>query len=126
MDNKNLIPIMSVVYDEQTREYAFAVPQFDRSIEHYKRQYGAVGQRIAEIGTLIQRKEYPHFMREAPWIHVVPENDIIPHNHGPHIFECSCGPTVDCKHGVVVHSALDGRKYVRPKQEGWAELYADR
>lgn len=125
MKEDNLIPIMSVAYNETTREYMFRAPSFPRSVEHYRARYGAIGQQISEIGDLIQRRKYPHFMVEQPWIHVVPVDDIVPHTHGPHEFECSCGPTVDCKHGVVVHTALDGRKYIRPKQEGWAELYAD-
>jgi len=121
-----LIPLMTIVYDDQTREYMFRCPDFDSTKEHYRTRYGAIGQQLSELAGLICRRRYPHFMVEDPWIHVVPADDIIPHEHGPHVFECPCSPRVDCKHRIVKHTAMDGRPdYVRPKQEGWQELYAD-
>lgn len=44
-------------------------------------------------------------------IHVVPVNDLKPHNH-MQLYQCECGPRLEINNNVfiVVHQAYDGRE----------------
>jgi hypothetical protein len=68
---------------------------------------------------LIQRQRFPHFLNTLGWIHIVPKNDVITHEHAPNQYDCPCGPVVDCAHRVVCHHALDARGKYTPDSTTW-------
>ena len=41
-------------------------------------------------------------------IHIYPINDVIEHNTDSE--ECLCNPDIDVEHGLVIHTAIDGRE----------------
>lgn len=46
--------------------------------------------------------------RESDIVHVLPINDLKPHNE--HGIECECNPTFDEDAGIVVHNSWDRRE----------------
>ena len=103
------IPILNVVFEPSTGQYLYRVPNLADTITHYRTKYDSVGQHLSELGGMVQRQQFPHFMNTAGWMHIIPRDDIIAHKYGAAEFECQCAPQVDCLNRVVCHHALDGR-----------------
>jgi hypothetical protein len=98
-------PILQVIYDEESNNLLLVVPPGSEGL--YRKQYGRIGQKITEIGNLIQRQRWPHFMCDIPWTHVMPVNDVVEHTHSSSSFECQCNPMVDTVKRIVLHEAMN-------------------
>lgn len=103
--NSHKHPILQVIFDEENNMILLVAP--DKSKKIYSTNYGRIGQQLEEIGRLIQRKRWPHFMCDLPWTHIIPDSDIIQHQHSSYSFTCKCNPKIDTVKRMVLHECMD-------------------
>lgn len=101
--NMRIIDLLTVCYDTETDELVLRVNE--QSVNIYKRKYGLIGQTLERLGKHVQRKEWPHFLSNAVWTHIIPKNDIIAHNLTG--YKCSCNPRVNVINKEILHVAMD-------------------
>jgi hypothetical protein len=67
--------LLAICYDDETDELLFKINE--PAVGIYKRRYGMIGQAMERLGQHIQRREWPHFLCERRFTHIIPKNDII-------------------------------------------------
>lgn len=103
-DDKHVILIIKFRPDEE--ELLLHIPE--ESIPVWKKRYGRIGQLFSEMGKLIQRKRWPHFMQEQGiiWTHIYPVSDVIEHAIDNNSL-CKCAPRVDVVNKKITHYPMD-------------------
>ena len=92
-----------VIHDD---ELLLRVPESTKPF--WRKNYGRIGQLLSQIGLLVQRKQWPHFMisEDYSWTHIYPKGDVFEHViNNKHL--CSCSPRVDVVNKIIIHMPLD-------------------
>lgn len=101
---------MNVLYDTDEDKLYYGVPSDDAEVVSiFKKRYGKIGQDLREISNAILRREYPHFVNESPYTHIIPKEDVIEHTMNSGSVECPCQPVIDTTQRIVRHHAMDAR-----------------
>ena len=95
--------LLAICYDDETDELLFKINE--PAVGIYKRRYGMIGQAMERLGQHIQRREWPHFLCERNFIHIIPKDDIIKHDVSG--YKCSCCPRVNVSSFEIIHIAMD-------------------
>jgi len=110
-----LRPLFAVCVDEDGN-ITISPPNDGYDEDVFKKSYGAIGQMLEQLGQHIQRKEYPAFMVQRGFTHMVPLHDAFEHH--PDI-GCSCGGRLDVNNKTFVHHAMDGRGEYEKDSPNW-------